>query len=123
MIDALEAKRMAAMFAAVAEPTRVQILHHLTTGPLHVGRLAELVGIPIVNMSHHLGVMRQAGVLDDTKNGRRVVYSIRKDIRQPEDDDHYAVLFFGHYRVGLRRNPSPIPAPPPKSKKTKKATT
>ncbi|HEY2786530.1 MAG TPA: metalloregulator ArsR/SmtB family transcription factor [Fimbriiglobus sp.] len=111
MIDAVDAKKMAALFAAVAEPTRVLVLHHLTGGPLHVGRLADLVGIPIVNMSHHLGVMRQAGILDDDKKGRRVVYSLRKDIFDPGDDDHYCILTFGKYRIGLRRNPTPIPVP------------
>ncbi len=113
MIDASDAKKMAALFAAVAEPTRVQVLHHLTGGPLHVGKLAELVGIPIVNMSHHLGVMRQAGVLDDNKHGRRVVYSLRKDIYTPGGEDLVGVLVFGRYRICLRRNPTPIPVPLP----------
>jgi DNA-binding transcriptional ArsR family regulator len=125
MIDAADAKKMAALFAAVAEPTRVQILHHLTSGPLHVGRLADLVGIPIVNMSHHLGVMRQSGVLDDNKQGRRVVYSIKKELFAPGDAEHVGTLIFGRYRIGLRRNPTPVPIPVPTvaAKNKKKGTT
>ena len=124
MIEPTDAKKMAALFAAVAEPTRVQVIHHLTNGPMHVGKLAELVGIPIVNMSHHLGVMRQAGVLDDNKHGRRVVYSIRKDIFSPGDDEHVGILTFGRYRISLRRHPTAIPVPGPfGGKKMKKSQT
>jgi DNA-binding transcriptional ArsR family regulator len=80
MIDFQDAKKIAGMMAAVSEPTRMLILHRLAGGPHHVGRLAELIGIPMVNMSHHLGVMRQAGILEDTKDGRRVVYSFRPGV-------------------------------------------
>ena len=123
MIDAHDAKKMAELFNAVAEPTRVLVLQHLTNGPLHVGKLAELVGIPIVNMSHHLGVMRLAGVLDDDKKGRRVIYSIRKEIYAPGDEDHVGTLIFGRYRIGLRRNPTPIPPPPDNPEKRPKKST
>jgi DNA-binding transcriptional ArsR family regulator len=80
MLEHSDAKRIAGMLAAVGEPTRMMILHHLAAGPSHVGGLAEAVGVPMVNMSHHLGVMRQAGLIDDEKDGRRVVYSLRPDV-------------------------------------------
>src|SRR5262245_16522704 len=80
MIDFSDAKKVAGMLAAVGEPTRMLILHRLVQGPHHVGQLAELIGIPMVNMSHHLGVMRQAGLLEDEKDGRKVVYKFRPDV-------------------------------------------
>src|SRR5437762_7078136 len=86
MIEFTNAKKVAGMLAAVGEPTRMLILYRLAQGPHHVGRLAELIGIPMVNMSHHLGVMRQAGLLDDEKDGRRVVYQFRPDIFTPGND-------------------------------------
>ncbi len=102
MIEFQEAKRIAGMLAAVGEPTRMMILHQLSDGPLHVGRLAELLSVPMVNMSHHLGVMRQAGLLEDTKDGRRVVYSLRKDVFSPGNHDGELGTFqFGVFRLTL----------------------
>ena len=37
----------------------------------------------MVNASHHLGVMRQAGLIDNVKDGRRVVYSLRAEVFTP----------------------------------------
>lgn len=83
MIEFGEARRIAEVLAAIGEATRLRILHQLTRGPHHVGRLAEVLGVPTVNLSHHLGVMRQAGLIEDTKYGRRLVYSLRPDVYAP----------------------------------------
>ena len=55
MIEYLAAKKIAALLAAIGEPTRLQILFRLAVRPQNVGELAEAIGIPMVNMSHHLG--------------------------------------------------------------------
>lgn len=107
MMDYSDAKRVAAMLAAVGEPTRMLILYRLAQGPHHVGQLAEMLGVPMVNMSHHLGVMRQAGLLDDEKDGRRVVYKFRSEIFTPgngTDPDVLATLKFGRYKFVMRRS-------------------
>ncbi len=102
MIEFNDARRVAGMLAAVAEPTRMLILHRLSQGPHHVGQLAELVGIPMVNMSHHLGVMRQAGLLEDEKDGRRVIYRLRPDIFSAGGPDGAAgTLDLGLYRLTI----------------------
>jgi DNA-binding transcriptional ArsR family regulator len=109
MIDFFDAKRVAGMLAAVGEPTRMMILYRLAQGPHHVGQLATALGVPMVNMSHHLGVMRQAGLLDDEKDGRRVVYRFRPEIYTPgngADPDVLATLTLGLYRLVIRRNQS-----------------
>lgn len=107
MMDYSDAKRVAAMIAAVGEPTRMLILYRLAQGPHHVGQLAEMLGVPMVNMSHHLGVMRQAGLLDDEKDGRRVVYRFRPEIFTPGSaatPDVLATLKFGRYKFVIRRS-------------------
>jgi ArsR family transcriptional regulator len=110
MTDFSEARKVAALLAAVAEPTRLRVLWQLAKGPLHVGALAEAVGIEMVNMSHHLGVMRQAGVLDDEKDGRRVIYKLRPEVYTPgTTSDVLGVLTLGHFRVVLRTKPEPPP--------------
>ena len=100
MIEFIDAKRVSGMLAAVGEPTRMLILYRLAQGPHHVGKLAELIGIPMVNMSHHLGVMRQAGLLEDEKDGRRVVHKFRPEIYSPGNGGEVlGTLTIGMYRL------------------------
>jgi DNA-binding transcriptional ArsR family regulator len=103
MMEFVDARKVASMLAALAEPTRLRIAFHLARGPHHVGQLADLLGVPIVNMSHHLGVMRQSGLLDDEKDGRRVRYSFRPGILTAGDgNETLATLAIGTFRVVLR---------------------
>ena len=124
MTEFPEARKVAALLAAVAEPTRLRVLWQLAKGPEHVGKLADVVGIPMVNMSHHLGVMRQAGVLDDEKDGRRVVYKLRSEVFTPgTTPDVLGVLVLGNFRMILWAKPEPPPgsaAPKSRRKTTKK---
>jgi DNA-binding transcriptional ArsR family regulator len=115
MMPYADARAVARMFAALGEPTRLKIATYLIAGPAHVGSIADTVGEPMVNVSHHLGVMRQAGVLEDDKQGRQVFYRFRDDLFQPGDVDGVAAtLTFGPYRVYIRTHPE---APAVKSKK------
>lgn len=107
MMNYQDAKKIAGVLAAVGEPTRIRVLHYLAQKPHHVGQLAELIGIPMVNMSHHLGVMRQAGLLDDTKDGRRVVYSLRAEIFDPDcGPDCLGILTVGTYKLLILKQPN-----------------
>jgi DNA-binding transcriptional ArsR family regulator len=82
MTDPLQSKRCARLLRAVAEPERLKIIHTLRSGPRHVGELAELLGSDIVNVSHHLGVLRNAGLVEDEKQGRFVFYRLHSDVFQ-----------------------------------------
>jgi len=119
MTEFPEARKVAALLAAVAEPTRLRVLWQLAKGPMHVGALADAVGIEMVNMSHHLGVMRQAGVLDDAKDGRRVIYKLRPEVfAAGATPDVLGVLTLGNFRMVLRAKPEPPPGlPSPKSRR------
>jgi DNA-binding transcriptional ArsR family regulator len=115
MMPYADARAVARMLAALGEPTRLKIASHLLAGPSHVGEIAEFVGEPMVNVSHHLGVMRQAGVLEDEKKGRQVFYRFRDDVFKAGGDNGIAAtLSFGPYRVYVRSQPE---APGVKSKK------
>jgi DNA-binding transcriptional ArsR family regulator len=105
--DRKTAKATASRLATLAEPTRLVVLHHLVSGPRHVGELAELTGVPLVNISHHLNVLRVAGVLDNTRDGRRVVYSLNPDV--------YADGTLDLGRVRLTLTPA---GPPARGKRT-----
>jgi DNA-binding transcriptional ArsR family regulator len=110
MTEFSDARKVAALLAAVAEPTRLRVLWQLAKGPQHVGALADMIDIPMVNMSHHLGVMRQAGVLDDEKDGRKVIYKLRTEVFTPgTTPDVLGVLTLGNFRIILRAKPEPPP--------------
>lgn len=107
MIEYQDARRVAGVLAAVGEPTRMLILHQLTQAPQYVGQLSEQLGIPMVNMSHHLGVMRQAGLVEDTKQGRRVLYALNPEIFSAEGPKNsLGTLDLGHLRLILCEPPA-----------------
>jgi len=60
----------------LASPRRLEILHALASGPMEVGRLAALIGATQPNVSQHLAVLRNAGVVDAEREGREVRYRL-----------------------------------------------
>ena len=55
--------------------------------------------------------MRQAGVLDDAKDGRRVVYKLRPEVFTPgTTPDILGVLTLGNFRLVMRAKPEAPPA-------------
>lgn len=117
MMEYADARGVARMFAALGEPTRLRIASILLAGPHHVGELADLIDIPMVNMSHHLGVMRQAGLLEDEKQGRKVLYRFRNDVFTTGDGDGVAgALTFGPFRVVILAQSNLTPKPKAKRK-------
>jgi len=116
MIDISEAKKIGEMLAALGEPTRMRLIEQLTQGSQYVGELADVLGVPMVNVSHHLGVLRNAGLIEATKQGRRVSYSIFPDIfTVSRAQDAIGTLQIGSYRLTISRNGND--AKPEKSKR------
>jgi DNA-binding transcriptional ArsR family regulator len=59
-----------AVFAALADPTRREILARLSEGEASVKELAEPFEMTLPGVSKHLGVLEGAGLLTRTKEGR-----------------------------------------------------
>lgn len=57
-------------------PTRVRILDLLRDGEENVGDLAEAMDLAQSNVSQHLNVMRNAGVLSYRREGNHVYYRL-----------------------------------------------
>jgi len=62
---------------ALNDPKRLMILHALADGPASVGALAEAVDATIANISQHLAVLRERGLVDSERDGLNVIYSLR----------------------------------------------
>ena len=67
---------MDAAFAALADPTRRQLLGRLSRGPVSAGGLAQ--GFPVSRpaIAKHLRVLKQAGLVEVQKDGRLQVYRL-----------------------------------------------
>jgi DNA-binding transcriptional ArsR family regulator len=64
---------------ALAEPQRVRILRLVRDGELAAGQVAEHFDITAQAVSQHLKVLKDAGVLNERREGTKRLYSIRTE--------------------------------------------
>ncbi|MFI8304547.1 ArsR/SmtB family transcription factor [Streptomyces sp. NPDC085927] len=79
LIDRGEAERLAAVLKAVADPTRLQLLHLIERAPRGeacVCDLTDCLGLRQPTVSHHLKVMTESGLLNRERRGTWVWYSV-----------------------------------------------
>ena len=69
--------KQAQIAKAIAHPLRISILEYLKDGEQCVCDIAEHVGSERSNVSRHLSIMVNAGVLDYRKDGLKVIYSLK----------------------------------------------
>ena len=74
-------RKCAEALQALGEPTRIRIIDVLRQGATSVGEIAKALNTEIMNVSHHLGVMRQAGIVESAKDGRFVFYLLRPSFK------------------------------------------
>jgi DNA-binding transcriptional ArsR family regulator len=70
------AEVIARRFRLLGEPMRIRLLDRLQSGEASVQELAAAVGTTQQNVSKHLGVLAEAGVLGRRKQGNFVYYSV-----------------------------------------------
>jgi len=68
--------QIAAYFQALSEPTRLHILNLLRQQERKVGELAELCGFSAANVSRHLTVLQQHGLVLRESRGTSAFYKI-----------------------------------------------
>lgn len=70
-------EKQAEIAKAIAHPLRIAIIDFLKDGEQCVCDIAEHVGSERSNVSRHLSVMVNAGVLDYRKEGLKVIYKLK----------------------------------------------
>jgi DNA-binding transcriptional ArsR family regulator len=83
--DEYLAARVAELFSAFSDTSRVRIMSALLSGEKNVGALAELVGISESAVSHHMRGLRQMRLVVARKDGKEVFYRV--------EDPHIIALF------------------------------
>jgi len=90
MRDRLQSRKCADYLKALAAPERIKIIQCLQDGPKNVSELSALLDEELPNVSHHLGVLRHAGLVLDEKQGKFVVYSLHPDVFRPSEGNQAA---------------------------------
>ncbi len=78
-IDAEAAGDMAAMFAALGDPVRLRIVSMLSAAPEGTAcgcDLEEPLSLSQPTVSHHLKILREAGLIQGERDGRWVHYRV-----------------------------------------------
>jgi DNA-binding transcriptional ArsR family regulator len=70
---------IAQRFRVLGEPMRIKLLDALRDGAATVGDLVQRLGSSQQNVSKHLGVLHQAGIVSRSKHGTFVRYAIADD--------------------------------------------
>ena len=70
---------VAARFKLLSEPLRLRILQELEAGRLSVGELTTAVAATQPNVSKHLKMLQDAGIVQRKQEGNTVFYSIADD--------------------------------------------
>ena len=63
---------IAQRFRVIGEPMRIRVLDALRDGPMSINELTEALGATQQNVSKHIGVLAQAGIVGREKDGNRV---------------------------------------------------
>jgi DNA-binding transcriptional ArsR family regulator len=80
-LDAERLETAANMLKAIAHPMRIAILKFLQGGKrLTVTEIHELLDIEQSTTSHHLGILRDKGVLCSKRDGKNTYYYLKYDV-------------------------------------------
>ncbi|MBM3994034.1 MAG: winged helix-turn-helix transcriptional regulator [Planctomycetes bacterium] len=101
MEDQLQSSVCARYLKALSDPDRLKIIQCLQDGPKNVSEIAGLLGRELVNVSHHLGVLRHAGIVQDRKQGKYVLYSLHPSVlaKKKRSDHGKEILDLGCCRL------------------------
>jgi DNA-binding transcriptional ArsR family regulator len=67
---------------ALADPTRREILKVLREGDLPAGEIAARFPMTGASVSHHLSVLKDAGLVSTERDGRSIIYSLESTVFQ-----------------------------------------
>lgn len=67
---------LAVTFKALSDPTRREILNLLRERPLPAGEIAAHFSMTGATVSHHLAILREAGLISDRHEGKFIYYEL-----------------------------------------------
>ena len=77
---------------ALADDTRQKILVMLLNGEMRVSDIVDAFTMSQPTISHHLGILKQFGLVTSRKEGKQVFYSLNGElVTQPREDEGLAI--------------------------------
>lgn len=70
-------EKQAEVVKSIAHPLRIAVIDFLKDGEQCVCDIADFIGAERSNVSRHLSVMVNSGVLDSRKDGLKIIYRLR----------------------------------------------
>jgi ArsR family transcriptional regulator len=67
------------IFKALGHPTRVCIVNKLTKNNLNVTQMVDCLNTSQSNISQHLTILKNKGIIEGIRNGSEVIYSLIDD--------------------------------------------
>jgi len=64
------------VFQAMSDPTRRRILEMLRSSELSAGAIADAFQMTKPAISHHLSVLKEAGLAVERREGQRIIYAL-----------------------------------------------
>lgn len=71
-------QKLLLIFKSLSEETRLRILKLLENGELCVCEITDALNMTQPNISFHLSLLKEAGLIKDRKNGRWIHYSLNE---------------------------------------------
>jgi ArsR family transcriptional regulator len=65
---------------AIADDTRQKIMHLLCCRSLCVSDVVAQTGVSQPTVSHHLGILREVGLVNVRREGKQVFYTLNQDV-------------------------------------------
>lgn len=78
--DSFQSTTCSDQLKALSEPLRLRIIDLLRHGEMTVGDIAEFLETELVTVSHHLKILKHARLVEVERDGRYMVYRLRKDL-------------------------------------------
>ncbi|MDH3471599.1 MAG: metalloregulator ArsR/SmtB family transcription factor [Acidimicrobiia bacterium] len=69
----------ASVCKGLADPKRLLIIECLRDGEMAVNEICEVLDLPQANVSQHLAVLRDKGLVRAQRDGQRVLYRLRSE--------------------------------------------
>jgi len=67
-------------FKALSDPTRRQIIELLKNGRMTVGDIVDQFQMTGASISHHLSILKNAGLVIDDKQGKYIYYELNLSV-------------------------------------------
>jgi DNA-binding transcriptional ArsR family regulator len=110
MKDLWQSDYCAQKLRLLADPERLLILQALRHGPKNVSQITDATNQKIANVSHHLKVLREGGIVESKREGRYVHYHLAPNVYIPAESGSAEFLDIGCCRIEIpnevRRRPS-----------------